>query len=259
MRTPSNDDEYLISSATYQLERYDTTEDSGHSLSWEDSVNQPHASRLFVSPWKSPLPVVTTNCWLSLFHSCVVVESFLAPYNGVAKGLETSFDSTIALAAAKFCLKINGILVFFGYQTLLYPVITDGNCAQFHLIAVPDGQINPYNLDPKNAFPTDDSIQFKIMRCFDRWCEVAHTNLGIGELTANVDTPVAGTSLNCWNQRDMPFLANLEHLPLFRLLWGYRKIPGTVAIALHGISLTLKKYGKDRTREVCATSLMSLI
>src|SRR5690242_7144924 len=92
----------------------------------------------------------------------------------------------IAVAAAQFCLKINGSLVFLGYQAVLYPVAIDKNCAQFHLITTDDGQINPYALDLKNSLATDDSSQFRNMRCFVGWCDVAQINLGTQQLALSV-------------------------------------------------------------------------
>jgi hypothetical protein len=185
MRAPSIKDGHLISSATYHLERYVITDDSEYGMS-KGSTIELHALRPSVSLKTSSLPEFEHNCWLSLFDACVVVDLPLASHEGFGKGLELSFDLMIALAAAEICLNIDGGLVFVGYQTVLYPVATDGNCAQFHLVTIKGGQINPYTLDLQNGLRTDNSFQFKKMRCFVGWCEVAHINLGTRQLHANV-------------------------------------------------------------------------
>jgi len=92
----------------------------------------------------------------------------------------------VALAASDFCLKTKDTLIFLGYQTMLYQVTIEGDCAQFHIITIPHDQINPYTLDLKNALLVDDYFQFKTMRCFFGWCEVAHINLGTRHLTTSV-------------------------------------------------------------------------
>jgi hypothetical protein len=185
MRAPSIEDGHLISSATYHLEHYVITDDSGYGLS-RGSTIELHALRPFVSLKTSSLPDFEHNCWLSLFDACVIADFPSASRHKFGKGLELSFDLMIALAASEISLNINGGLVFVGYQTVLYPVATDGNCAQFHLITITEGQINPYTLDLQNGLLTDDLFQFKTMRCFVGWCEVAHINLGTRQLHANV-------------------------------------------------------------------------
>lgn len=182
MRTPSTKDGHLISLATYRLERDVTMEGHKHSL----AVGAEHSFRPVISLSLTPLPDIEHSCWLSLFDSCIIVSSPLIPHDGFGKGLEISFDLMLALAAASHCLKINDSLVFVGYQTVLYPVATYGESAQFHLVTISQGQINPYTLDLKNALPADDTSQFKTKKCFVGWCEVAHINLGTRRLAASV-------------------------------------------------------------------------
>jgi hypothetical protein len=185
IRTPSNNNGHVVSSASYSLDRHAIAQDTGHGVLGSSAI-QLYTLRPYISLETFPLPGIKHNCWLSLFDSCVVVQSPLTPRDGFGEGLETSFDLMVSLAASEFCLEINGKLVFLGYQTVLYPVAIDGDCAQFHLVTIAQGQINPYTLDLKNGLPEDDCSQFKTMRCFVGWCEVAHINLGTRQLAAGV-------------------------------------------------------------------------
>jgi hypothetical protein len=185
MRRPAIKDGHIVSSVSYRFERCPIAQDVVHDLSSSSTI-QLHTLRPCASLKTFSLPRIEHNCWLSLFDSCLIVESPLITHEGFGKGLETSFELMIALAASEFCLKISGSLVFVGYRTVLYPVAIDGNCAQFHLITNNHGQINPYTLDLKNILPADNLDKFKIMRCFVGWCEVAHINLGTRLLAANV-------------------------------------------------------------------------
>ncbi|USP79648.1 hypothetical protein yc1106_06922 [Curvularia clavata] len=163
------------------------------------------------------------------------------------KGLETSFDLMIMLAASEFCLKIKDSLVFLGYRTLLYPVKIEGNCAQFHLITTDHGQINPYTLDLKNILPVDNSSQFKTMRCFVGWCKDAHINLGTERLATQIrytggeDHPTsleldgysllgqfgasAPLSAIVGVQQNFKYVAIASDSRLPRTTWGFSKTP----------------------------------
>ncbi|OAL51264.1 hypothetical protein IQ07DRAFT_416851 [Pyrenochaeta sp. DS3sAY3a] len=150
------------------------------------SAPEPYAIQVVVEPKITSLPKIQNDCWLPLFHSCMVIDTSLRTWRGHVKGIELSFDLMIELVAAESCLSIGGGIVFVGYQTVLYPVSTDENCAQFHLIMDPDKQINPYTICYGKRIYTDDSFQFKTMRCFVGWCEDAHINLGTKMLSTGV-------------------------------------------------------------------------
>lgn len=174
-------------SASYHLRGHSyhaITQSSVYGLP-ESSALQPRVVQPYVNLTDFPLftQEIENTCWLSFFNSCVIVDTLFAPHDGFGKGLETSFDLMIALAASEFCLKINGSLVFLGYKTVLYPVAIDGDRAQFHLITSTQGQINPYTLHLKNVLPVEDASQFKTMKCFVGWCEDARINLGTRDLT----------------------------------------------------------------------------
>lgn len=183
MHNPTNKDGHVVSSAEYVL----------NTLLFDNTTKlmakPPYPMRPYVRLKRFPLPSakdIRYSCWLSFFDSRVIVDSPINLHDGFGKGLETSFDLMITLAASEFCLKINGSLVFLGYRTVLYPVEIDGNCAQFHLITSTLGQINPYKLELENMHPVDDASQFKTMRCFVGWCEEAHINLGTRQLSADI-------------------------------------------------------------------------
>jgi hypothetical protein len=181
-----------ISTAAYRLERYTTAEDDAQSASGA-SASGLYALRLLIQSSVEPLPNMDNACWLPLFDSCVVIDSPPTTFNSSSaahrifgKGLELSFELMIALTAADFHLVIDGGLVFVGYQTVLYPVETEGECAQFHLIVCKDGQINPYLLEFGVRYLTDDPRSFRDMRCFVGWCEAAHINLGTRNLPTTI-------------------------------------------------------------------------
>lgn len=142
--------------------------------------------RVLVEPRITYLPKLQNDCWLPLFHSCMVIDTPFNDGRTFGKGIELSFDLMIELVAAESCLSIGGGIVFVGYQTVLYPVEIDGDCAQFHLITDPDKQINPYTICYGQRLYTDDPFQFKTMRCFVGWCEDAHINLGTKMLSTDV-------------------------------------------------------------------------
>ena len=184
MSSPATESKYIASSAAYHVKRRRTVNNSRYATS-ESSTLILQTLQPVVRLRTSLVKRVHHNCWLSLFDACVVV-SIPSPFHETfGKGLRLSFDLMLALAAVEFCLHIDGGIVFFGYQTVLYPVTIDGNCAQFHLVTVSDGQINPYTQDLPNRLLMDDSSRFKSMQCFIGWCEAAHINLGTRQLSVN--------------------------------------------------------------------------
>ncbi|KAF7508565.1 hypothetical protein GJ744_009114 [Endocarpon pusillum] len=183
MRLPRTEDSLTLSTATYRLERRAMTRANESSPS-SGPASQRYILRPCIYLQISPLPDSDHNCWQLLFNSCIVADSALLRYRDFGRGLETSFDLMISLAAAEFHLIIEGGLVFIGYQAVLFPTAIQGDCAQFHLITSNDGQINPYTLDLGKRVLTDDPFQFKAMRCFLGWCEAAQINLGTKQLPA---------------------------------------------------------------------------
>jgi len=192
--THSQQNGHFVSSASYHLERSIATQGSAPDKS-QDSMTQLYTLRLHGSLKTSPLPEAKHNCWLSLFESCVIVESPLTSTDNIGKGLEMSFDLMLSITASELCVKVGNTFVFLGYRTVLYPVAIDGHWAQFHLITTSGGQINPYVLDLKNALPILSPehssakyrlTQLKEMRCFVGWCEEAHINLGTKRLPTTI-------------------------------------------------------------------------
>jgi len=185
IRLPRIEDSLTLSTATYRVECRAMTEAIKSSPS-SGSASQEYVLWPRVDLKTSPLPDSDHNCWHLLFHSCIVADSALPRYRDFGKGLETSFELMVSLAAAEFYLIIEGGVVFIGYQTLLFPTAIQGDCAQFHLITSNNGQINPYVLDLGERVLTEDPYQFKAMRCFLGWCEAAQINLGTNQLPATV-------------------------------------------------------------------------
>jgi hypothetical protein len=115
-----------------------------------------------------------------------------------------TFDLMVSMAAVEYPVIVDGGVVFLGYDTVLVPtaVSKKGDAAQFHLITHPGtqyagnghdrmasgtrGQLNPYKVDLGKRMNTTDAQQFRSMRCFLGWCEVAHVNLGTKHLPARV-------------------------------------------------------------------------
>jgi hypothetical protein len=243
MRTPSTKDGHFVSSASYHVERCAVAQDYIHDQSGGSAI-QLHKLQPCVSLKTSSLPEIQHDCWLSLFDSCVIVKTPLASRDGFGKGLEMSFDLMVDLAASEFCLKINSTLVFFGYQTVLYPVEIDGDCAQFHLETVTHGQINPYTMDLKNGLPADDYSQFKTMRCFVGWCEVAHIKLGTRDLAARVRYS---------NGRDQPRSLNPEGYSFLGQLGASFPLSAILGLQKN------YKYSCHRIRSTHTTNYMVLL
>lgn len=164
--------------------------------------------------WHGTLELTATpyDCWQNLFelrrsrlveverlyHHTSDVEEKRKDHKG--KGLELSFPLMIALTALEFPIFVDGGVVFAGYSTALVPIQVEGNVAQFHLITNKEskGQINPHTFDLGPRLKTNDFQQFRSMRCFLGWCEVAQINLGTRGLPAKIDytgSPEKGKSL----------------------------------------------------------------
>ena len=181
---------HFVASASYHLE---PTRDPG------TKIDHP---RGIVRLQLSTFSLFEDNCWLSLFDSCVVVETPVRARQRRGKGLEMSFDLMVDLAASESCIRVKGTQILLGYRTVLYPVAIHEkgvqfyeDCVQFHLITTSHGQINPYTLELKNALPIseeDDLLAFtysrfgRRMRCVVGWCDIAHINLGTKRLPTTI-------------------------------------------------------------------------
>jgi hypothetical protein len=185
VRMPRTENTLSLSTTTCRLERRAMAE-----LTEGDLPGGSVSQKYFLRPWVelkiSPLPHSDHNCWHHLFQSCIVADSTLLSYRDFGKGLETTFDLMVSLAAVEFYLVIEGGVVFIGYQTVLFPTAIQGDCAQFHSVTSDNRQINPYMLDLGERVLTADPSQFKTMRCFLGWCEAAQINLGTKQLPATV-------------------------------------------------------------------------
>jgi hypothetical protein len=186
IRNPGPDHGLTYSTATYRLVRREISAPTEGSHPSAGRASHRYILRPCINLQASQLPKLEHDCWQLLLDSCIVTDSALTEDRPFGKGLESSFDLMISLAAAEFHLVIQGGVVFVGYQTVLVPTAIHGNCAQFHLITNAKGQINPYTLDLGQRALTEDPSQFERRRCFLGWCEVAQINLGTKHLPANV-------------------------------------------------------------------------
>ncbi|KAH7007085.1 hypothetical protein EDB80DRAFT_718195 [Ilyonectria destructans] len=202
-----------VSRGRWTLERFEVPPPTDAT---DDDCNtgKTYGIRPAMTLWYGNLELTATpyDCWQNLFelrrsrlveverlyHHASDVEEKRKNHNG--KGLELSFPLMIDLTAVEFPLFVDGGVVFAGYNTALVPVQVEGNVAQFHLITNKElkGQINPHTVDLGPRLKTSDYEQFRNMRCFLGWCEVAQINLGTRGLPAKIDysgSPEKGKSL----------------------------------------------------------------
>lgn len=129
------------------------------------------------------------SCWQQIFRSCFILEDEELPEypSSPAKGLEISFDLMVSLAAVEYPVQVNGGVVLVGYHTLLVPTQIGEDYVQFHLEVDENHQINPFTLSYGKGISVMDYAQFRNLRCFIGWCEIAHIKLGTQELPAKVE------------------------------------------------------------------------
>jgi hypothetical protein len=173
VRRPATQMMFSVSSVVYILDLSESHRPRYSSRSAGKLADEVHGKLT-----TAPATELGFSCWQALFQTCTLLQSKSALQNSPGKGLEARFDLLLSLAAAEFCIIINGGVVFVGYRTLIYPTAIGQGWAQFHLLTCDAGQINPYSLECNDRVLTENWHQFKTMRCYLGWSNSARINLG---------------------------------------------------------------------------------
>jgi hypothetical protein len=180
---PSAEGSTWLSSASYRGYKFNAKSST--------SVGSKTAqSGVFLSSFLSKQPVDEFNgkCWQQLFESCYIIDETRPSKSQKAfgKGLEMSFDLMTVLANAEYFVPVQGGVVLVGYQTVLFPTELKTDYAQFHLEVDREKQINPFQRNYSQRVLVDDYTEFRGLRCFVGWCEIAHIKLGTKEMLRKV-------------------------------------------------------------------------